>query len=66
MGALKGLQTREHWQEVRDALFKGWLSENPNKKIADYVQKEMGAFGYDMWARAAAKLRKVMIVINLP
>jgi len=58
MGALKGLQTREHWQEVRDALFKGWLSENPNAKIAEYVQKEMRTFGYEMWSRAGREIEK--------
>lgn len=66
MRALKGLQTREHWQEVRDGLFREWLSENPNEKIAHYVQKEMGSLTMKCGHELDAKSRRIMTAFNRP
>lgn len=53
---LRGLQSREHWKQVHDALFSMWLSEAGDSKIVDQVQRDMGSYGYEMWSRAGREI----------
>jgi pimeloyl-ACP methyl ester carboxylesterase len=53
---LKGLQSREHWREVRDGLFAMWLSGIRDARLVEHVRKDMGSYGYDMWARAGREI----------
>jgi len=56
LDALKGLQDSNDWKQVRDALFSEWLSESTDQKITQYVQDEMGVFGFNMWSRAGSEI----------
>ncbi len=54
---LRGLQSREHWKQVRDGLFSTWLSEvGGDSDIADQVWRDMGSYGYEMWSRAGREI----------
>ena len=51
--ALRGLQSKHRWQQVRDQIFSQWLAGADNAPLEHFVRQEMGVYGYDMWARAA-------------
>jgi pimeloyl-ACP methyl ester carboxylesterase len=53
---LRGLQSPNHWKQVRDALFATWLSEIGDAKIIDQVQRDIGSYGYEMWSRAGREI----------
>ncbi|MDJ0272438.1 MAG: alpha/beta hydrolase [Candidatus Caldarchaeum sp.] len=54
--ALRGLQSREHWEQVRESLFSMWLSGIVDDRILQHVRREMGAYGFEMWARAGREI----------
>ncbi|GBC71606.1 1H-3-hydroxy-4-oxoquinaldine 2,4-dioxygenase [Candidatus Calditenuaceae archaeon HR02] len=54
--ALKGLQSREHWEQVRETLFSMWLSGIVDDRIVQHVRREMGSYGFEMWARAGREI----------
>jgi len=51
LGALDALQDESKWQETRDRLFSMWTDGAP-PEIAERARREMGAYGFEMWARA--------------
>ncbi len=50
---LAALQDRDRWQASRTQLFDLWLHGVDNERICRFVREDMGAYGFDMWARAA-------------
>jgi pimeloyl-ACP methyl ester carboxylesterase len=52
VAVLGALQDREGWRTARDQLFSTWLTAAPSG-LAQRVREEMGAYDFDMWARAA-------------
>jgi pimeloyl-ACP methyl ester carboxylesterase len=54
-GALEALQDRDRWQEARDRLLSMWTAGAP-AHVAEQVQREMGAYGFEMWARAGRSI----------
>lgn len=53
LDVLAWLQDPQRWRETRGQLFDVWLAGSDNEAIVHHVREEMGAFGADMWARAA-------------
>jgi len=51
-GMLSALQDSDKWQSARDQLFAMWLHGVDNHRVIRLVQKVMGSYGFDMWARA--------------
>ncbi|MCR8644498.1 alpha/beta hydrolase [Paenibacillus sp. N1-5-1-14] len=45
-------QTEVHWVQGRQNLFDLWLGVSHNEAISNHLNKEMAAFGYDMWSRS--------------
>lgn len=52
LAALQALQDPLRWPEGREQLFSMWLAGAP-KGVDEEVREEMGAYDFDMWARAA-------------
>lgn len=50
---LAALQDRDAWLPSRERLFDLWLHGVDNQRISRFVRQDMGAYGFDMWARAA-------------
>jgi pimeloyl-ACP methyl ester carboxylesterase len=55
LDVLRGLQS-EAWQESRDALFEMWLAGVDSAEAIRFVREVMGAFGDEMWRRAAREI----------
>jgi pimeloyl-ACP methyl ester carboxylesterase len=55
VGVLQALQDRERWQQAREQLFTMWVAGAPTE-LADRVRHEMGAYGFEMWARAGREI----------
>jgi pimeloyl-ACP methyl ester carboxylesterase len=56
LAALQGLQDRIHWEETRNRLFSGWLEGVGNEAVKNFVQYEMGIFGFEMWSRSGREI----------
>jgi len=54
--ALSGMQSRDHRRQFRDGLFSMWLAEIDDAKMVGKVQRDMGSYGYEMWARAGREI----------
>jgi pimeloyl-ACP methyl ester carboxylesterase len=46
------LQDPERWQQGLDDLLAGWLG-GASEDLAEWVRRETGSYGFDMWSRAA-------------
>jgi pimeloyl-ACP methyl ester carboxylesterase len=55
LGALEALQDSNRWQQTRDQLFAMWTTGAP-VDVAARVRLEMGAYGFETWARAARNI----------
>jgi pimeloyl-ACP methyl ester carboxylesterase len=55
LGLLGALQDASQWQGARDRLFSTWTDGAP-PDVAERVRREMGAYGFDMWARAGRSI----------
>ncbi|MGH7897838.1 MAG: alpha/beta fold hydrolase [Candidatus Binatia bacterium] len=56
LDALRAMQDPRTSKPTVDALFDMWLTGSEDRTVIDFVRKEMGAFGFDMWARAAREI----------
>ena len=50
---LTKMQSPQEWRAAVRELFAQWLQGVQNPALERYVNDEMGAFGFEMWARAA-------------
>ena len=56
LAALKALQDPEEWRPTRDQLFSMWTHGVTNSDVIDFVRRDMGSYGFDMWARAGREI----------
>jgi pimeloyl-ACP methyl ester carboxylesterase len=56
LSVLRALQDPIHWEETRKNLFSAWLQGISNPELSSFVLNDMGAFGFDMWARAGREI----------
>jgi hypothetical protein len=52
---LQALQAPDRWQQTRDQLFALWLTGAP-ARVEDQIRREMGGYGFEMWARAGREI----------
>ncbi len=52
MAVFEMLQDPQRWRLGLDQLRAGWLAGAP-EEVAEWVRRETGSYGYDMWSRAA-------------
>jgi pimeloyl-ACP methyl ester carboxylesterase len=50
--ALRGLQSQATWQATVDGLMRRWIEGAGVPRLERYMRGEMGAHGFEMWARA--------------
>jgi pimeloyl-ACP methyl ester carboxylesterase len=55
---LRGLQSPAQWRQTVLQLFSVWLKDSSDMAAVRFVYDRMGAYGYDMWARAAREIRE--------
>ncbi len=56
LGALEALQGAASWEATRARLFQMWTEGVDNQNLRDFVHGEMGAHGFQMWARAGREI----------
>jgi pimeloyl-ACP methyl ester carboxylesterase len=56
LGALRSLQDPAQWQQMREQLFSMWLHDLEMPALTDYVRKDMGSYGFEMWSRAGREI----------
>jgi pimeloyl-ACP methyl ester carboxylesterase len=64
--ALEGMQSAERWRATVDRIFGQWLHGVDNEALDRFVKGEMGAYGFDMWARAAREIAAAYAVAGSP
>jgi pimeloyl-ACP methyl ester carboxylesterase len=52
LAALHALQDPKRWRQARDQLFAAWLHGVDSPAVSEFVLNVMGAFEFEMWARA--------------
>ncbi len=55
LDALQALQDPDRWQQTRDQLFALWLTGAP-ARVGDQIRREMGGYGFEMWAHAGREI----------
>jgi len=56
VAVLDGMRSTERWRETKDSLFAQWLENTDNRKVSDFVRKEVNSCPADMWSRAAREI----------
>lgn len=56
LGALAALRDPEQWRQTREQLFSMWLHGLDIPELSRYVREDMGAYGFEMWARAGREI----------
>jgi len=54
--ALEGMQSPNRWRQTVEQIFDSWVHGVDNPKLVHFVRQEMGAYGFEMWARAAREI----------
>lgn len=53
---LAAIQSPEHWSTARDLLFSIWLRGVDDDELKCFIASDMGAYGFEMWARAGREI----------
>ena len=64
--ALDGMQSASRWRETVDRIFSVWLGDVDLPPLVHFVRQEMGAYGFDMWARAAREISSAYADMGTP
>lgn len=56
LGGLVALQQRETFAAARDRLFAMWTHGVEHPGVLDFVRRDMGGYGFEMWARGAREI----------
>lgn len=55
---LQGLQSQSRWRQTLNSLLATWMHGVTNPELIRYVQEEIGAYAFEMWARAAREIEQ--------
>jgi pimeloyl-ACP methyl ester carboxylesterase len=50
------LQSRDDWSTARDLLFSIWQRGVDDDELKSFIPSDMGAYGFEMWARAGREI----------
>lgn len=64
--ALEGMQSRDLWRQTVGQIFDVWLHGVDNPDLSRFLHQEMGAYPYEMWARAARAIGKAYAEAGSP
>ncbi|UFP93954.1 alpha/beta fold hydrolase [Gloeobacter morelensis] len=56
LDALQGLQDPGRWQQTRDQLFALWSKGVADPAVRGFIHRDMGHYGFEMWARAGREI----------
>ncbi len=63
---LEGMQSSERWRETVERIFAVWLGGVDKPALTSFVRREMGAYGFDMWSRAAREISSAYADLGIP
>jgi pimeloyl-ACP methyl ester carboxylesterase len=63
---LDGMQSPERWRETVERIFSIWLGDVDNPALIRFVREEMGAYGFEMWSRAAREISTAYADMGTP
>lgn len=52
-------QSDEHWNEVRQELYKIWIGDTKSQDVIDHCYKEFESYGKEMWVRSCRVIEGV-------
>jgi len=55
--ALEGMQSPDRWRPTVERVFDSWVHGVDDPRLVHFVREEMGAYGFEMWARAGREIR---------
>jgi pimeloyl-ACP methyl ester carboxylesterase len=53
---LEGVQDPDRWAETREQLFAMWMGGSADHEVRQHIFGEMGAYDFEMWARAGREI----------
>lgn len=56
LATLNGLRDPERFRKTRASLFSSWMGRSNVPEVMRHIAEEMGAYGQEMWARAAREI----------
>ena len=56
LSTLNGLRDPHRWRKTRASLFASWMGRGSFPDVMRHIGEEMGAYGQEMWARAAREI----------
>ncbi len=66
LDALHALQQETRWAAARDAIFDRWTAGETLPELIRFVRERMGAYGFEMWARAAREIERAFARHGVP
>jgi pimeloyl-ACP methyl ester carboxylesterase len=66
LAVLEAMQSAEHWREPVEKLFSSWLAGAENPRLTRFVREGMGAYGFEMWSRAARSITSSYAAFGSP
>ncbi len=54
--ALQEMQSPDHWRQAVEHVLAVWLHGVDNPQVIRFMREEIGAYGFEMWARAAREI----------
>lgn len=63
---LEALQSSEHWEHTREQIFTEWLQGATSLSLIRFVNEQMQAYGFEMWARAARETNAAYLRAGSP
>lgn len=64
--ALQRLQSPAQWRRTVEQLFALWQAGGDNRAVSQFIEHEMGAYEFAMWARAAREIGRAYTQAGSP
>jgi pimeloyl-ACP methyl ester carboxylesterase len=64
--ALRALQQPALWASARDQLFALWTQRIDQPYLEQFIRRDMGRYGYEMWARAGREIESAYARYHSP
>lgn len=64
--ALRALQDPEAWRAARDGLLASWTRDLGHPDLEQFIARDMGSHGFDMWRRAGREIARAYAEYGSP
>ncbi len=58
LSALEEMNEEAGWPQVLPKLFETWIAGSDNALVTDHIKKEMGEYGFEIWARGGREIAR--------